>query len=166
MMMISPEVLRRYPHFAGIEDACLKEVGKISEERAFKAGEDVFEESGAFLATSRIYEKGEEASHLMLLTEGKMDIALTLGSGEKVVVGTLVAGDLAALSALIPPYHLSASGTAKEDGKLIQIEAEPLRRLCEDNPGLGFKLMQGVAKGIMGRLQDTRVELAGQSYAT
>jgi CRP/FNR family cyclic AMP-dependent transcriptional regulator len=164
--MISPEVLRRYPHFAGITDACLGEVAKISEEREFRAGEQIFKESGAFLATSRIYEKGEEATHLMLLTKGKVDIALTLGTGEKVVVGTLVSGDLMALSALIPPYHLSATGVAKEDGKLIQIEAEPLRRLCDENPELGYRLMLSVAKGIMTRLQATRVELAGQSYAT
>ena len=100
------------------------------------------------------------------LTEGKVDIGLTLGTGETVVVGTVVEGDLMALSALIPPYHLSASGTAKEDGSLIQIEAVTLRKLLEENPELGYRLMQGVAKGIMTRLQDTRVELAGQSYAT
>jgi CRP/FNR family cyclic AMP-dependent transcriptional regulator len=135
-------------------------------EREFKAGERIFEESGSFIATARIYEKGEEASHLMLLTEGKVDIGLTLGTGETVVVGTLVEGDLMALSALIPPYHLSATGIAKEDGKLIQIEAVALRKLLEENPELGYRLMQGVAKGIMTRLQDTRVELAGQSYAT
>jgi CRP/FNR family cyclic AMP-dependent transcriptional regulator len=164
--MISPEVLRRYPHFAGIADTCLGEVAKISEEREFKAGEQLFKESGTFLAASRIYEQGEEATHLMLLTEGKVDIALTLGTGDKVVVGTLVSGDLMALSALIPPYHLSATGIAKENGKLIQIKAEPLRRLCDENPELGYRLMQSVAKGVMTRLQDTRVELAGQSYAT
>ena len=163
--MISPEVLRRYPHFAGVEDACLGEVAKISEVREFNDGETIFDESGAFLATARIYERGEQATHLMILTEGKVDIALTLGTGEKAVVGTLVEGDLMALSALIPPYHLSATGVAKEDGKLIKIEAEPLRQLCDENPGLGYRLMQGVAKGIMTRLQDTRVELAGQSYA-
>jgi CRP-like cAMP-binding protein len=163
--MISSEILRRYPHFAGIEDECLKEVAKLSEEREFKAEEVIFEESGSYLATARIYEKGEQATHLMLLIEGKVDIALTLGSGEKAVVGTLVDGDLMALSALIPPYQLSATGVARSDGKLIQIEAKPLRDLLEENPGLGFRLMQGVAKGLMTRLQDTRVELAGQSYA-
>jgi CRP-like cAMP-binding protein len=101
----------------------------------------------------------------MLLTEGQVDIALTVGTGEKVVVGTLVDGDLMALSALIPPYHLSATGIAKVDGKLIQIKADKLRTLLEDNPGLGYRLMQGAAKGLMTRLQNTRVELAGQSYA-
>ncbi len=163
--MISAEVFRRYPHFAGIADDCLREVGKISEEREFKAGQELFSESGSFIAAARIYERGEEASHLMLLTEGQVDVALTLGSGEKVVVGTLVEGDLMALSALIPPYHLSATGIAKKDGKLIQIKAAELRVLLEDNPGLGFRLMQGVSRGLMSRLQSTRVELAGQSYA-
>ena len=163
--MISPEVFRRYPHFAGIEDACLRELGKLSEELSFKADEEIFSESGAFVATSRIYEKGEEASHLMLLTEGSVDVLLTLGTGEKVVVGTLVSGDLMALSALIPPYHLSATGIAKQAGKLIKFEASALRDLLEENPGLGYRLMQGIAKGLMTRLQDTRVELAGQSYA-
>lgn len=164
--MISSELLRRYPHFAGIEDACLGEVAKLSEEREFKAGEVIFKESSSYLATARIYEKGEEATHLMLLIEGQVDIALTLGTGEKAVVGTLVDGDLMALSALIPPYHLSATGVAKSDGKLIRIKAKALRELLEENPGLGYRLMQGVAKGLMTRLQDTRVELAGQSYAT
>jgi CRP-like cAMP-binding protein len=163
--MISPEVLRRYPHFAGADYDCLKEVGKISREREFKAGEEIFTESGKFKVTSRIYEKGEEASHLLLLTEGFVDIELTLGSGDKAHVGTLAAGDLMALSALIPPFHLTASGTAKEDGKLIEFDAEPMRQLLDDNPELGYKLFQGVAKGLMTRLQDTRVELAGQSYS-
>jgi CRP-like cAMP-binding protein len=162
--MISAEVLRRYPHFAHVADACLGEVAKLCEEREYKAGDRIFKESGSYMATARIYEKGEEATHLLLLTEGSVDIALTLGSGEAAIVGTLVQGDLMALSALIPPYHLSATGIAKQDGKYIQIEAKPLRKLCDDNPELGYHLMQGVAKGLMTRLQDTRVELAGQSY--
>jgi CRP-like cAMP-binding protein len=160
--MISPEALRRYPHFAGIGEDALKAVAMISEERKFKADEEIFSESSSFKATARIYEKGKEASHLFLLTEGEVDIAFTLGSGEKAVVGTLSAGDLMALSALLPPYHLNASGIASSDGKLIQIEASALRKLCEENTALGYRLMMGVATALMSRLQDTRVELAGQ----
>jgi CRP-like cAMP-binding protein len=164
--MISSEDLRRYPHFAGVGDACLAEVAKISEEKSFKAGEALFEESANLAATSKIYEKGKEATHLMILTKGTVDIALTLGSGEKTVVGTLVGGDLMAISALIPPYHLTAAGIAKNDGSCIQIEAAPLRAICEENPMLGYRLMQGVSKGLMTRLMSTRVELAGESYTS
>jgi CRP-like cAMP-binding protein len=161
--MISPERLRRYPYFAGVTQACLKEVAMISDEQSFKADEKIFQESGDFLATDRIYQKAHTANHLMIITEGAVDITYTLGEGQKVVVGNLVAGDLMAVSALIPPYHLTASAVAKQDGKLIAIEAEALRKLCEENPGLGYKVMQGVSKAIMNRLQTTRVELAGVS---
>jgi len=164
--MISPEDLRRYPHFAGIGDDCLAEAAKISEEKDFQAGETIFEESANLIAKSKIYEKGIEATHLMILTRGSVDIALTLGSGEKAVVGTLVGGDLMAISALIPPYPLTAAGIAKQDGGCIQIQAAPLRRICEANPMLGYRLIQSVAKGLMSRLQSTRVELAGESYTS
>ena len=160
--MISPEILRRYPHFAGISESCIKAVAMISEERSFKAGEEIFHESSTFKATARIYEKGEEATYLYLVIEGEVDIAFTLGSGKKVVVGRVVAGDLMALSALLPPYQLNASGIARSDGKLIQIEAAGLRKLCEENTDLGYRLMLGVAKALHNRLLDTRVELAGQ----
>jgi CRP-like cAMP-binding protein len=163
--MISPEILRRYPHFAGITEDCLREVGLISEEREFKAGEEIFKESGSFLAEARAYERGEEAHFLMLLTKGQVDISLTLGSGKRVIVGSLVEGDLMALSALIPPFHLTASGIAKKDGKLIQFRAAELRALLDDNPELGYRLMKGIARGLMDRLQSTRVELAGQSFS-
>lgn len=164
--MISPEELRRYPYFTSPCDDCLKEVAKICEEKTFKAGDTLFEESAGLIATSKIYEKGNEATHLMLLTKGTVDVALTLGSGEKAIVGTLVAGDLMAISALIPPYQLTAAGLAKTDGEYIQIEAAPLRRICDENPDLGYSLMQGVSKGLMSRLQSTRVELAGESYTS
>ncbi len=85
-----------------------------------------------------------------------------MGGGKKVVVGNLVAGDLMAISALIPPYHLTASGMAKKDCKVIQIEANRLRELCDQNPELGYRLMQSVAKSLQVRLQNSRVELAGQ----
>lgn len=158
--MISTETLRKYPFFAGISLDCLKSLSSLSEERAFHAGDRLFEESGGFIGQSRLYEKGEEATHLMLLISGEVDIAYTLGLGEPIVIGTVVPGELLSLSALIPPYQLTASGIARTDGKAIYIEAKGLRDLIEDNPELGFNLYRSVAKAVMRRLQDTRVELA------
>ena len=164
--MISPELLRRYPTFAGVDEECLKSVADISEEKSFKSGDVIFEESGELKASAHLYEKGEEASHLMIISEGQVDIAFKLPGDRKVVVGTLTAGDLASISALVPPYHLSASGIAKQDGKLIQIEAAKLRELLEENPELGYRLMSGISQALLARLDQTRSELAGQSPAS
>jgi CRP/FNR family cyclic AMP-dependent transcriptional regulator len=161
--MISPELLRRYPTFAGVSESCLKSVAEISEERSFKDGEKIFEESGELKASAHLYEKGDEASHLMILTKGQVDIAFELTKDRKIVVGTLAAGDLMAISALVPPYRLMASGIAKEDGSLIQIEAPELRELLEENPELGYRLLKGVSQALLSRLNQTRIELAGQT---
>lgn len=160
--MISPESLRRYPHFAGVPDECLKSVAMISEERSFKADEKLFSESGELKAGAQIYEKGGEAPYLLIIEEGQVDIVFSLREDENVVVDTLVSGDLMAISALIPPYQLTASGIARQDGKLIQIKAHELRQLCEDVPELGYRLMLQVAKAAMSRLSEARVQLAAQ----
>ncbi len=158
--MISPEQLRKYPYFAGISPDCLKSVAVLSEERKFDAGDVLFEESGEFIGESKLYEKGREASHLILVTSGEVNLSYALGIGDPVIIGSVVAGDLLGLSALIPPYQLTTTARAKDDGSAIHIEAKALRDLIDDNPELGFHLYKGVSKALMSRLQDTRVELA------
>jgi CRP-like cAMP-binding protein len=158
--MISPETLRKYPYFAGVSPACLKSVAVLSEEKSFKAGDVLFEESGEFIGTSKLYEKESQATHLMLLVSGEVDLTNTLGSGDPVIIGNLVAGDLLSLSALIPPHHLTATALAKKDGEAIYIEAEGLRALLDENPELGFHIYRGISKALMNRLQTTRAELA------
>jgi CRP-like cAMP-binding protein len=158
--MISPETLRRYSYFAGIDDECLRSVALLAEENEFKKGEVIFTESGEFLASDRIYQEGEEAKHLMLITEGEIDIALTFSADNQVVVGTLVPGDLMAVSSIIPPYQLTSSAIGHSDGKMICIEAEGLRKLMEEDTELGYHIMSGVAKALRDRLQNTRIELS------
>ena len=158
--MISPETLRRYPYFAGIDEECLRSVAQLGEENEFKKGEVIFTESGEFLASDRIYQEGETAKHLMLILEGEIDIALTFSTDNQVVVGTLVAGDLMALSSLLPPYHLTSTAIGRSDGKMICIEAEGLRKLMDEDTDLGYHIMSGVAKALRDRLQNTRIELS------
>jgi len=159
--MISTEALRLFPYFAGVSPKCLKAVAAISTEQPFKAGERLFEESKALSAAGKIYDKGEEATHLMILAEGVVDITYTLSTGAEIIVGSLAPGDLMALAALIPPHQLTGNGIATKDGKVIRIEASKLRELCEENPELGYRLMLQVARATMARLTETRIQLAG-----
>ena len=159
--MISTETLKLFPYFAGVSPQCLKAVAEISTEHTFRAGERLFEESKALSAAGKIYDKGVEATHLMILSEGEVDITYTLPAGSEIVVGSLVSGDLMALAALIPPYQLTGNGIARKNGRLIRIEAPKLRELCEENPELGYRLMLQVARATMARLTETRIQLAG-----
>jgi CRP-like cAMP-binding protein len=148
--MISPERLRRFPHCAGASYEMLQRVAALANERGFKAGEHLFEE-------------GALASHLLMLESGAVDIVYTLAGGRRVTVDTVVGGDMLAWSALLEPHKLTATGVASRDGVLIEVEAEPLRELCQDNPEYGFLMMKQVANTLRNRLTATRVQLAAMS---
>ncbi len=159
--MISPETLRKYPEFAGLDPSSLNDIAQLSEERSFQAGEALFSESGNFIGEAKLYDKADRASYLMMITNGEVNLTYEVGLDEPVIIGTLVAGDLLAVSALIPPYFLTTSAEARTDGSAIYIQAEEMRALLDENHELGYHMYKGLAKAIMSRLKATRIELAG-----
>ena len=145
--MISPEVLRRYPCFAGLSDQILKKLAVLAEERAVAAGQ-------------RIFGEGEPARFLYVINKGEVNIQYLLGNGELRTVDTLVDGDLLVWSALIEPYVTTAIGTATKETQLVGIAADKLRRLCEEDALLGYRLTSEVARLLAHRLESARVQLA------
>lgn len=145
--MISPEVLRRYPYFASVEEDTLKLVAVIADEKSVPAGTTLFHE-------------GDPAEKLNLIVQGEVEIQYLLGSGELRTVDTLVEGDILGWSALIEPYKYTAIGTAKRETKLVAIDGPKLRRLCDQEPRLGYQLVTQIAKLLAHRLEGARVQLA------
>jgi CRP-like cAMP-binding protein len=147
--MISPETLRRFSLFAGIEPAMLKEVAMAGEEVAYSAGEWIFHE-------------GEEGKYLYLVLSGKLDLKIAMGSEEHpkyADVSSVVEGEAAGIAALLEPHNYSLSAVAVNDVKLAQLDGARLRSLMEENPEFGYKLMSRVAQVLSSRLNDMRVQL-------
>ena len=71
--MIDPELLRHFPYFAGIDPETLHAVAAVSGDRKLKPSEELFEE-------------GEPATHLFIITRGHVDVVLTLADGKQVAV--------------------------------------------------------------------------------
>jgi CRP-like cAMP-binding protein len=145
--MISSELLRYYPYFAGVENETLKEVAEISEEKTVPAGQTLFKE-------------GETAKDLLILTRGHVDVLLELGSGKQVKVDAIVPGDILSWSALIEPHRLRATAIAKEESSLISIDATKLRALCDSDHLLGYRLMQQIANALSHRLGGAVTQIA------
>lgn len=148
--MISPEILRRFSYFTATSEESLKQIAMISEEKHIPSGKEVFDD-------------GDALHHLYIITKGEVDILCIFESGVRKVVDTLVAGDLAAWSAVVEPYKSTATGVATKPVSLIAIEAAGLRKLMEEDHTLGFRLMSEVAKAVSHRLAGTRVQLAALS---
>ncbi len=145
--MISPELLRRYPYFAGVSDQSVKEIAMIAEEKRVPAG-------------TRMFGEGDPAKFMYIINKGEVNIDYLLGDGTIRTVDTLVDGDLLVWSALIEPYKTTAIGTATKDCELVCIDAAGLRALCEKDPLLGYRLTGQVAKLLANRLEGARVQLA------
>jgi len=147
--MISPEELRRFVHFSGLSDDCLKKIASISKERQIQIGD-------------RIFEEGNTATHFRLIKSGAVNIVYLLGDGREVVADTLVRGDALSWSALLDPYRLTASGIASKDGSIIEIEGESLREICKEDLNAGYRILEEVSKTLRSRLSALRVQIAAQ----
>jgi len=146
--MISPEILRRYPYFAGIDDASLRQLAMIAEEkRQIPAG-------------ARLFAEGEHVKCMDIILGGEVNIQYLLGNGEMRTVDTLVGGDLLGFSALIEPYKYTGFATTTQPTDLALIDAAKLRELCKRDPRLGYQLALEVAKMLAHRLEGARVQLA------
>jgi CRP/FNR family transcriptional regulator, cyclic AMP receptor protein len=144
--MISPELLRRYPYFGGVSEDALKEVAMISDEVTAAAGTTLFNED-------------DKADFLYIVTDGEIDLQNMLGSGELRTVDTVVPGDLVVWSALVEPYRCTATGTVRKDARLIAVNGQKLRQLCETDRDLGYRMLVSVTKLLATRLEGARVQL-------
>jgi CRP-like cAMP-binding protein len=148
--MVSPELLRRYPFFAGLTDEELMAIAKIAGEESYPAGAVIFRE-------------GEMAARLYVLTSGSVELIYEIPTTTGVTtsfVGSIAAGEPFGLSAFNEPYLLTATARADTPARVIEIKAADLRVLAENNCHLGYNVMKQIARALAERLTFARVQLA------
>lgn len=152
--MVSPELLHRYPFFAGLGHEQLSSLARLADQTAIEAGGYLFYE-------------GVSLTSLYLVAEGH--VAITLSRPEvisrviipppgarthEVTVSIVGAGDVFAWSALVPPYKATSNARAVTRCKVLSINAAELRQLFELEPRFGYEVMVRVAQVARDRLQD------------
>jgi CRP-like cAMP-binding protein len=159
--MISPELLRRYPFFAGLSHEHLVALANAAEEISVEAGHTFFQEE-------------DKLDCFYLLVKGSVSIGIPVPdqaakqnvSGQllgeiktkDVSISTVGTGDLFAWSALIPPYTATASGTALTDCQVVAFDAGKLLKLFEEQPDFGYLMSVKAGQLIRERLRDLRIE--------
>ncbi len=145
--MVSVEILRVFPYFAGVGAESLKAVAAIAEEHQLRPGEPLFKE-------------GDPARALFILRAGQVDIVYQQNIDQGRVVDTVVAGDLIGWSALVEPYRCTATAIPREAGRAVRIDGPAIRQLCERDHTLGYHLLKELAATLAHRLQGALVQLA------
>jgi len=153
MIMISPELLRRYKLFGSLSEEQLHSLVSIAEEADWEAGETIFEIDSK---ADSLYLLMEGSVDLFYHVEGELNPDLKKDFG----VGEINPGEPFAISALFEPYELTASAVASRPSKGIRMDAQRLIQLCSFDLELGMILQRELIKAIFERLTYVRTQLA------
>ncbi len=151
--MISTDILCRFPLFKAISEDVLRAVALAAETVTSAPGDILFE-------------CNHPASAFFLLMGGTLELWIVSvdrngnAYSNFYPAGEVRAGEVAGISALIPPYVYTATGQATKPSTLLKFDARALRLLAEDDPRLDSALMHMVAQATMSRLHDARSQLA------
>jgi len=147
-LMVSPELLRRFPFFAGLTDEEIKSIAMISEEEQY--GTNTF-----------IFRERDQAEKLYLLIAGTVDIMVNTDEEglEQETVSTLNHGDVFCWSSVVEPHILTASAFAATSATVVSIDGAGLRAMFELDCHLGYRILQKSAEIISSRLRDTRIQM-------
>lgn len=146
--MVSPELLRRFPFFAGLTDEELKSIAMISDEKQYEANTFIFRERN-------------RAEKLFVLLEGTVDIMVDTDEEGLLheTVSTLGPGDVFCWSAVVEPNTLTASAVAATPVVVIAVDGAGLRAMFELDCHLAYRILQKSAHVISNRLKDTRIQM-------
>ena len=112
-----------------------------------------------FGADDYIFRTGEPADSCYLLRTGRVALELVAAGGQRIVVDTVDAGGVVGLSWLVPPYRWYLDARAAEPTSAIALDATCLRAKCDQEPRVGYLLLQRVAHAMYERMQSSRVRM-------
>ncbi|MFI6039450.1 cyclic nucleotide-binding domain-containing protein [Streptomyces sp. NPDC051315] len=119
----------------------------------------------SFAEDTRIFEAGGTADRFWVIRSGAVSLTQQVTSVQRVTVASLGAGDLLGWSWLFPPYAWDFGAEAFSPVRAYEFEAQPVLKLCEEDPALGLSLVRIVAEILAHRLELTRGRLMEQ-YGT
>jgi CRP/FNR family cyclic AMP-dependent transcriptional regulator len=101
----------------------------------------------------RLFERGDEAQELMILSEGAVELLFPmeiLGVTRDVTMESKHAGEVVAWSALVSPFHFTLSARCASRCILLMLAREALLSFFETDPSTGYLFMRNLA-GVIGR---------------
>ncbi len=159
--MISIELLRRYPFFAGFSQEQIYDLARVTDEVSVKAGHKFISE-------------GERLYHFYLVLEGTVGITINVPDREfnqsltrqitndlitkDVTVNTIGEGEVFGWSALIPPNLSTANVKALTDCRVLDFNYQALQPIIADDCCFGHQLTMRAAQIIRYRLRDMQIE--------
>ena len=166
--MISPELLRRYPFFAGLTMSQISTLAQAALEERYETNHFLFHE-------------GDRLTHFYLLLEGAVGIALEVPArdvthsisdqlagtmkSDVIVVSTVGPGELFGWSAVLPPHEATSAGKVLANSRVVAFDGAELLQAFVDDPQFGYQMTQKLAGLVRQRLYDMRIESLAHTIA-
>jgi len=145
-MTTAQDLIAVHPFLAGMPDRYLERLSHWSHRSMFHAG-------------SRIMREGDKADRFWLIRSGEIRLDAAVPDAEPILIDTLGAGTVLGWSWMFPPYRWRYGATATVDTLTIEFDGSGVRRVCEDDPRIGYELTRRFAGVLVERLQATRTRL-------
>ena len=112
-----------------------------------------------FTPGESILREHETADGFYLIEKGEVSLEYELPNKETVLIQKIGPGELLGLSWLFEPYRWEFNAVAISPVTAKFLRAADVREKCDQDPKLGYKLMEQVARVLTERLQATRHRL-------
>lgn len=113
----------------------------------------------AFPAGTRIFEEGSRADRFWVIRTGTVILDLHIPGRRSPSVEQLGPGELLGWSWLFPPYSFHLGAEALSPVRAVEFDAAAVRRLCKEDPALGYELVLACSEAISHRLTAARNRL-------
>lgn len=140
------EYLPEHPFFAGLPPTALELVVGCARNVHFKEGEVLFR-------------TGEPADTFYVIRRGRVALDIHDPQRGGLMIASLDENDVVGWSWLVPPHRWVFDARALTPVSAVALDGACLRGKCDNDPQLGYALMQRVAQVLYGRLQDARLRL-------
>jgi len=153
--MVSLDFLAQSEVFKGLDSNQLEEIKKYCDVKEFREGDVIFSE-------------GEEATHLCIVLEGKVDLRFDLPgnpTSDNNTISSVPEGQAFLWSGLVPPHKARLSSyCSSKYCQILRFDRVSLISLFEKDTKAGYVMMSNIA-GIVARrfysLQDEIVKRSG-----
>jgi CRP/FNR family cyclic AMP-dependent transcriptional regulator len=106
-----------------------------------------------------LFRTGKPADTFYVIRKGRVNLEVHDPRHQAMVISTLGDGEVAGWSWLVPPYRWMFDARAVTPVSAVAFDGACLRGKCDEDPALGYALMQRVAQVMYERLQDARMRL-------
>lgn len=140
------QYLPDHPFFEGLDAPTLALVAGCATNISVAAGQYLCRE-------------GDPADRFFVVRRGRVAIEVHGPSSGTLVLDTADKGDVVGWSWLVPPYRSTFDARAAEATGVVAFDGACLRGKCEQDPRLGYELMQRVTQVMNERLVAAQVRL-------